>query len=73
MQEGVQLIQKYNNKNKKMIQIQKMKNKINLQSSWNNIYKNHKKKHFKNYHKISSKFLKSSQAILKNKWMNSNY
>jgi hypothetical protein len=30
MQEGVQLIQKYNNKNKKMIQIQKMKNKINL-------------------------------------------
>ena len=73
MQEGVQLIQKYNNKNKKMIQIQKMKNKINLQISWNNIYKNHKKKHFKNYLKTNSKFLKSSQAILKNKWMNSNY
>jgi len=30
MQEGLQLTQKYNNKNKKMNQIQKMKNKISL-------------------------------------------
>lgn len=56
MQEERLLTQKAHNKNRKRNQILKMKNKINLSSLWNNIYKNLKKKHFKSYLKINSKF-----------------
>jgi hypothetical protein len=56
MQEERLLTQKAHNKNRKRNQILRMKNKINLSSLWNNIYKNLKKKHFKSYLKINSKF-----------------